>query len=329
MQLRADGDDVGNGEAGQGGAEDGDVGGQRRGEAAAGSEADLEGGAEAVGRRDRGLEAVGQRERDVGIQRALRAASRARDAEVDAVDGGAVDLAGEVVAHVNGHVLADGSSAGARGRSAADSDAGVLGEALPRGLGGSQRGRVGRGVVGDGLDGEGLSAAVAGASIALGHVDDGVGGRLVDPGPGRLGSLQGGGAVELDGDVLGAAVDGFHDVLEVEGAEETDALVGRNGQVGVDACLQRERVSSLLRTFSYNKQHKTESRTLVFMSPDKVVLGSKLQVRSTVAGRRQDQVGRRCGLPLQEHRARRHIAEQSDQKAGRGRALHKHDDDAG
>lgn len=207
LQLRADGDDVGDGEAGQGGAEDGDVGGQRRSEATAGSEADLEDGAEAVGRRDRGLEAVGQRERDVGVERALRVARRARDAEVDAVDGGAVDGAGEVVAHINGHILANGASAGARGRSAADSDAGVLGEALPRGLGGSQRGRVGRGVVGDGLDGEGLSAAVAGASITFGDIDDGVGGRLVDPGPGSLGSLQGGGAVELDGDVLGAAVD--------------------------------------------------------------------------------------------------------------------------
>lgn len=112
------------------------------------------------------------------------------------------------MANIDGHVLADGSCAGAAGGggSAADSDAGVLGEALPRGLGGSQRGGVCRGVVGDGLDGEGLAAAVAGASITFGNVDDGVGGSLVDPGPGSLGSLQGGGAIKLDGDVLGAAV---------------------------------------------------------------------------------------------------------------------------
>lgn len=68
------------------------------------------------------------------------------------------------------------------------------------------------------------------------------------------------------------------------------------------------------------------------MGPDEVVLGSKPQVRSTVTGRRQDHVGGRCGLSLQEHWARRDVAEQSDQKAGRSRALDKHDagdDDVG
>lgn len=111
------------------------------------------------------------------------------------------------MADINGNVLANGPCAGASGGSAADSDAGVLGEALPRSLGGGQRGGVCRGVVCDGLDGEWLSAAVAGAGITFGDVDDCVGGGLVDPGPGSLSSLHRGGAIKLDGDVLAAAVD--------------------------------------------------------------------------------------------------------------------------
>lgn len=69
-----------------------------------------------------------------------------------------------------------------------------------------------------------------------------------------------------------------------------------------------------------------ESHTLGFMGPDEVVVCSKLQVRSAVTGRGQDHIGGRCGLSVQEHWARRDVAEQSDQKAGRSRALHKHDD---
>jgi hypothetical protein len=61
------------------------------------------------------------------------------------------------------------------------------------------------------------------------------------------------------------------------------------------------------------------------MSPDEVVLGSQVQVRSTVTGRSQDQVGRGRGVSLQEHGARRDVAEQSDQKASRSRVLDKHD----
>ncbi|KAH6609065.1 nad-p-binding [Trichoderma cornu-damae] len=171
-ELRADVDDAGDGESRQGDAGDGDGGGDWRRDGSARREADLDRRAKVVLGGDGGLEAVGQRERDVGVQGAPGLAVGARDAEVDAADGGAVDGAREVVAHVDADVLAHGSGAvpgGGGGGGAGDVDAGVLGEVPPPRLGGGHQGRVRRGVVGDGLDGEGLAAAVAGAGVALGH----------------------------------------------------------------------------------------------------------------------------------------------------------------
>lgn len=235
VELGANVDDVGDGKAGEGHGSNGDAGGERRADAAAGGDADLDGGTEVARGGERGLEAVAKRQRDVGVEGALGLAVGAGNGEVDAVNGGAVDGLREVVANVDAHVLADISSSGSGSGHARDADAGVLGKVLPGSLCRGEEGRVGGGVVGDGLDGEGLAALGAGTSGVVGNVDDGVAGGLVDPFPGSLGGLQGGGAAELDGDVVAGAVDGLDDVLEVGGAEETEVLGSLESQVGLDA----------------------------------------------------------------------------------------------